>query len=199
MKGLPVETIHPRQTYIRLLAANLPNPDLSDLIADTSLDDWPDYAPTEIAPGLFQGGTEDHDVVSLPGDDFATRRSYPFDTVVTLYASAQPVPWGVEELRFGFLDAALDGDDIDTVVRAARFAHHRWLDGAQVMIRCQAGMNRSGLVTALVLIQAGLTPAQAVSLIRRQRGSACLFNTHFVTWLVEHAEATLALRSPSAA
>lgn len=192
-------TVRPRQTDIRLIAADLPNPELRELIADTSLDDWPDYAPTQIAPGLFQGGTEDHDVLSLPGDDFATRGNYPFDTVVTLYASAQPVPWGVEELRFGFLDAALGGDDIDTVVRAARFAYHRWQDGAQVMIRCQAGMNRSGLVTALVLIQAGLTPAQAISLIRLQRGSACLFNTHFVAWLVEHAEDTLNLSSPSAA
>ena len=68
-----------------------------------------------------------------------------------------------------------------------------WLDGAEVLIRCQAGMNRSGLVTALVLVMAGLTPAQAVALIRRQRGSARLFNQHFVTWLVNPAETAVGL------
>ena len=33
--------------------------------------------------------------------------TYPFDVVVTLYADANPAPWGVEELRFGFPDIDL--------------------------------------------------------------------------------------------
>lgn len=194
-----MENLHSRQARIDALAAHLPNPSLRSALAGVDHDDWPEYAPTMIVPGLFQGGTEDDDVMSVAGSDFALRGTYPFDTVVTLYASARPVPWGVEELRFGFLDAALDGEDISTVLRAAHFAHQRWADGAEVMIRCQAGMNRSGLVTALVLILAGLTPGQAITLIRRQRGQACLFNEHFVTWLMNHAEIALDLRSPSAA
>lgn len=194
-----MENLHSRQARIDVLASHLPNPDLRTVIYSVDHNDWPEYAPTQIVPGLFQGGTEDDDVVSMPGSDFALRGDYPFDTVVTLYASAQPVPWGVEELRFGFLDAALDGDDIHTVLRAARFAHQRWTEGAEVMIRCQAGMNRSGLVTALVLILAGLTPGQAITLIRQQRGQACLFNEHFVFWLMNHAETALDLRTPSAA
>ena len=194
-----MENVHSRQARIDVLAAHLPNAGLHTLLAEVDHNDWPDYAPTQIVPGLFQGGTEDDDVMSVADSDFALRGTYPFDTVVTLYASARPVPWGVEELRFGFLDAALDGEDIATVLRAAHFAHQRWADGAEVMIRCQAGMNRSGLVTALVLILAGLTPGQAITLIRQQRGQACLFNEHFVTWLMNHAEVALDLRSPSAA
>ncbi len=179
----PRPTASARLDVIADLTAALPHPTVEQLLA--GLDDWhqPPYAPTEIVPGLHQGGTEDDDVLSVPGDDYRQRGRYPFDTVITLYASAQPAPWGVEELRFGFLDA----DEIDTVLRAARFAHARWRDGAQVLIRCQAGMNRSGLVTALVLVMAGLTPAQAITRIRQQRGPGCLFNTPFVTWLVEHA------------
>jgi hypothetical protein len=175
------------------LATTLPTPTLGELLAGT--DSWqpPPYAPTEILPGLHQGGTDDHDVLSRAGDDFRRRGSYPFDTVITLYASAQPAPWGIEELRFGFLDDTLLDGETDTVIRAARFAFTRWLDGAEVLIRCQAGMNRSGLVTALVLVMAGLTPAQAVALIRRERGSACLFNQHFVTWLINHAETAVGL------
>jgi hypothetical protein len=68
-----------------------------------------------------------------------------------------------------------------------RFAHDRWLAGAQVLIRCQSGMNRSGLFTSMLLVMAGLTPGQAITRIRQQRGPGCLFNEHFVTWLVEHA------------
>ena len=78
------------------------------------------------------------------------------------------------------------------MLRAARFAYERWLDGAEVLIRCQAGMNRSGLVTALVLTMAGLTPAQAITLIRRQRGESCLFNEHFVEWLIAEAPRAIA-------
>jgi hypothetical protein len=169
------------------LAVTLPNPSIDELLAGADHWQQPPYAPTEIVPGLHQGGTEDRDVLSLPGDDYRRRGGYPFDTVITLYASAQPVPWGVEELRYGFPDATLRGPDVDMVIRAARFAHDRWLDGAQVLIRCQAGMNRSGLVTALVLVMAGLTPAQAITLIRHRRGPSCLFNEPFVTWLVDHA------------
>ncbi len=194
-----MHTINSRQAHVEALAATLPNPALLTLLRGADHDDWPGYAPTELVPGLHQGGTEDYDVLSQRGSNYRPRGSYPFDTVVTLYASAQPVPWGVEELRFGFLDSSLEGDDIQTVLRAARFAYQRWLDGADVMIRCQAGMNRSGLVSSLVLILAGLTPGQAITLIRQQRGASCLFNEHFVVWLMEHAEDALDIRTPSAA
>ncbi len=192
-------TINCRRANVDNLAATLPDPSLTTLLRTVDLDVWPGYAPTELTPGLHQGGTEDYDVLSRRGNDFRRRNDYPFDTVVTLYASAQPVPWGVEELRFGFLDSRLEGDDIATVIRAAKFAHQRWLEGAEVMIRCQAGMNRSGLVSSLVLILAGLTPGQAITLIRQQRGASCLFNEHFVVWLMERAEDALGLRTPSAA
>ncbi|MDQ1249161.1 MAG: hypothetical protein QG597_3535 [Actinomycetota bacterium] len=77
-------------------------------------------------------------------------------------------------------------------MRAARFAYQRWTAGDAVLVRCQAGMNRSGLVTALVLVMSGLTPGQAVTLIRVQRSPGALFNEHFVTWLVDHGQAAAA-------
>lgn len=176
------------------LAAIVAERSLEELLDSVDLYDIPAYAGSEILPGLFQGGTEDDDVVQRARRDRWAHES-PYDVVVTLYASASPAPWGVEELRFGFLDSALDGADAVRVVRAARFAFQRWLDGDTVLIRCQAGLNRSGLVTALVLVQAGLTPAQAVSVIRERRAGATLFNEHFVRWLLEHGEAAVA-RSP---
>ncbi len=182
-----------RRAFVADLADELPERSALDLIED--VDCWaalPPIAPSLIVPGLHQGGTEYDDVLSRRGRDYRPRGTYPFDTVITLYASAHPAPWGVEELRFGFLDAHLEGSEIQTIVRAAEFAYERWLSGAEVLIRCQAGVNRSGLVTALVLVLAGLTPAQAVTLIRRRRGQACLFNEHFVEWLIAHGRSAVA-------
>ena len=156
---------------------------------------WPDYAPDEILPGLWQGGTEDDEVVGCraPAGHYARRQ--PFDLVVTLYADALPAAWGVEEARYGFPDADLSPTAIERAVALARHAHRRWRDGARVLIRCQAGVNRSGLVMALTLMHHGLTAADAIALIRRRRGTAVLSNRHFERWLL--TEAAEFLRGPS--
>lgn len=147
---------------------------------------WPGFEPDEIATGLFQGGTADDDVVWL-GASQRLRGDYPFDVVVTLFADANPVPWGVEEIRFGFPDATLSDSDAARVVRIARSAHRQWMSGAQVLVRCQAGVNRSGLVTALMLMLAGYSAASAIELIRERRGAVVLNNPHFEEWLLTSA------------
>ena len=45
------------------------------------------------------------------------------------------------------------------------------------------GMNRSSLVTALVLMKDGLSADQAIALIRKQRSEYCFSNQHFVEYL----------------
>ena len=176
----------------RSLAATLPERSLIELLDSTDRWHQPAYAGSEILPGLYQGGTEDDDVVQVAAYGHRVASDTPYDVFVTLYASAQPAPWGVEELRYGFYDDALEGPDIARVIRAARFAYQRWTDGDTVLIRCQAGLNRSGLVTALVLVMAGLSPAQAIALIRERRSSGALFNEHFVRWLLEDGETAAA-------
>jgi protein-tyrosine phosphatase len=52
-----------------------------------------------------------------------------------------------------------------------------------VLIRCQAGMNRSSLITAMVLMKEGLSSDEAIDLIRKQRSEYCLSNQHFVEYL----------------
>ena len=148
---------------------------------------WPEYAPDEILPGLWQGGTEDDDVVGCPTPDGHYSRSHPFDLVVTLFADAQPVPWEVEEVRFGFPDSNLTPKRIERAVALSGYAYARWQSGARVLIRCQAGVNRSGLVMALTLMRHGLSATDAIGLIREGRGPAALSNRHFVRWLVEEA------------
>jgi hypothetical protein len=160
---------------------------------------WPEYAADEIVPGLFQGGTEDSDVVWV-GAPQRLRGDYPYDLVVTLYADANPVPWGVHEFRFGFYDSDLSAADALRVVELATMTHRRWAAGDRVLIRCQAGVNRSGLVTALVLMIAGYGPAEAIELIRSRRSRRVLSNRHFERWLLAHAADQLALSAdPQAA
>ena len=60
-----------------------------------------DWLPHEILPNLFMGGTGDLDVVTVPKDNPDLIPMHGFDAVVTLYARAQPVGWGVVEHRFG--------------------------------------------------------------------------------------------------
>jgi hypothetical protein len=133
---------------------------------------------SEIAPGLFMGGTPDAGARD-PG--------LPFDAVATLYALAPPADWLVEELRYGFYDASIDLVNVDRVRRVAEWAYDRWQAGGRVLIRCQAGLNRSGLVTALILISSGLTATEAITLIRERRAGYALCNESFERWLLSTA------------
>ena len=162
-------------------------------------DQYPTDPFAEILPGLFMGGTADDETVDYPMplpdlDDLCQ-----FDAVVTLYAFAQPMGWGVEEMRYGFADASVEHFDTDRLLRVSKWAFDRWNAGEQVLIRCQAGLNRSGLVTALTLMHAGYQPADAIKQIRQQRSQMALFNNHFVTWLVEQAPQYFAKDSSSSA
>ena len=57
-----------------------------------------------------------------------------------------------------------------------------WLrSGAVVYVHCQAGMNRSALVTARVLMEQGLTAEEAIQAVRdRRRGS---LSDEYADWL----------------
>jgi hypothetical protein len=140
---------------------------------------WPDTAPTEILPGLWQGGTSESSHLGMPTKADHYRGERPFDLIVTLYADAQPAPWGVEEIRYGFPDAELDPTDFVRIQEIAAYAAARWQAGARVLVRCQAGVNRSGLVTGLVLKCAGWPAQRALDVLRRVRSPMVLANTHF--------------------
>jgi len=64
---------------------------------------------------------------------------------------------------------------------------HRLLDeGKKVLVRCQAGYNRSGLVVALTLRMAyGMSADEAIDLIRTKRSPHALCNLDFVEYINE--------------
>lgn len=55
-----------------------------------------------------------------------------------------------------------------------------------VLVNCQAGLNRSGVVVARALMHRGLTADEAIAAVRAGRHSKALYNEHFVTWLHEN-------------
>jgi len=158
----------------------------------------------EVCPGLYQGGTDDSDTMGAYLREELSRFDYNrmfrqistgqvtkkhFDTVVTLYSAANAVSHNVKEMRFAFHDG--DMSDLEPerdLYFMVREAHTDWKAGKKVLIRCQAGINRSGLVTALVLIRDGYSPEDAIRLIRDNRCEAALSNPRFENWLLEKAD-----------
>jgi hypothetical protein len=154
-------------------------PDYSDFIDGMPL--W-----SNVLDGLWVGGTDDNDTL---GDHHAWsgRQAFitpeMFDTVVTMYQYANPVDWLVKEYRYCIYDSDVNHFDWAELFATAKFAHTEWQNGKRVLIRCQAGLNRSGLVTALVLIRDGFSPEEAIALLREKRSSMALFNKQFVQFL----------------
>lgn len=139
---------------------------------------------SEILPGLWMGGTSYQAELGVSQAQPEITNLH-FDTVATLYANAMPVDWYVKELRLGFYDhdkVDLDSRDLDQLVSAV---YEDWQAGKRVLIRCQAGWNRSGLITGLVLLRAGYTAEAAVDLIREKRSPFALCNKTFELFLKE--------------
>jgi hypothetical protein len=152
-----------------------------------STDQLPKDLYSEILPGLFMGGTHDDDVVYAKPTDKHKININKFDCVITMYAWANPTDWGVEEIRYGIPDSDINDANIKKLLDIAYWGYQRWLSGEKVLIRCQAGLNRSGLITSLILIMDGLSPMAVVNLIREKRTPFALFNQNYVTWLTEQA------------
>ena len=152
-----------------------------------------------IAPNLFQGGTDDLDVIHLAQTNNRPRTDLPFDAIVTMYAWARPADWNIQEFRYGVPDASISDIDLNRLRQAVDFGYDRWKSGDRVLVRCQAGLNRSGLVLALILIKDGLTPQEAINRIRDNRGKDALFNEDFHAWLLKEGESFFSPSSRKAA
>ncbi len=121
-----------------------------------------------------------------------------WDALVLSAWEHQPPPAGF----CGLLVLSLDLDDsgpppTDAEVRAAKKAAHQvscWLRAEKrVLVTCRMGLNRSGLIVALALIEAyGLHPRFAIETVRRARGSEALNNPHFRKIIYEAPESRAA-------
>jgi hypothetical protein len=151
---------------------------------------WVDYAEepwSEIVPGLWVGG---HVFISPepdPGRDYLVRTSTAmldeagFQTVASLYWQNHSTPsLDVRHLMLGIPDARLDRAQRRSVDFLSYAVAKSVQEGRKTLVRCYAGMNRSGLVAALALIKMGHDPLTVVDLIRSKRSPNNLVNPEFV-------------------
>lgn len=138
----------------------------------------------EIITNLFMGGTDDDDVIHQPMRHYGARLDLPFDAIVTMYAWARPADWNIQEFRYAVEDGSITKIDLNRLREAVDFGHNRLKNGDRLLVRCQAGLNRSGLVTALILMKEGFSAEDAIDLIRTKRHEDALFNESFANWLI---------------
>jgi hypothetical protein len=142
---------------------------------------------SEILPGLFMGGTADDDIIDIAKPLQNLGQAHEFDSVVTCYSWAQPMSWYVHENRYGFADGPIDENTFAKVEELATWLHGEWKAGKKCLSRCQAGLNRSGILISLVLQKEGYTADEAISLIRAKRSPHALFNKNFVEKLAAYS------------
>lgn len=136
---------------------------------------------SQIRLGLWMGGhywTDEAGELQLAvvGDQF--------DMVVSLYSKQGHGPAdGVEHHVATMPDAALNSDQIAAVAQLALITTKAIKDGRNVLVRCHAGYNRSGLVVAQTLINLGYDARSAILLVRRKRSPWALHNRLFEQYL----------------
>jgi protein-tyrosine phosphatase len=106
-----------------------------------------------------------------------------FDQVVSLY------PWekfklDVHTERVEITAYDSPSQDPTVFVSAAKMVSDLVLQGKKVLVHCQAGLNRSGVVCALALINLGYGPQEAIDLMREKRSPMVLCNESFERWVL---------------
>lgn len=107
-----------------------------------------------------------------------------FQTVVSLYKwERYNLGPQTERHEVTMYDAG-EVPDVDQLHELAGIVSDALDRGGKVLVHCQAGLNRSNLVTALALIKRGSSPADAIALLREKRSPVVLCNRAFESWLL---------------
>lgn len=131
-----------------------------------------------INSGLFLGG---HDTQPGGGSTVVTDE---FDMVVSLYTRPDHGPdERVPHYTYEMADAPLEDRDYQAINYLADKVAEATQQNKSVLVRCQAGMNRSGLVAGLSLVKQGWTTDQVLDRMRNARSPYVLFNKSFVAHL----------------
>lgn len=131
---------------------------------------------TDITDTLWMGGVLDglvlprevrHLVTLYPWERYRGREQLESEVVIRLFddaANFDPQPY----------------------LELADWVAHRSAQGV-TLVHCQAGLNRSGLVTGLALVNQGYSGEAALALLRDRRGPAVLCNPTFEAFLLSRS------------
>jgi protein-tyrosine phosphatase len=106
------------------------------------------------------------------------------------------VPDGVVYLHFAYRDADAIPDSTDLHL-AASFLNDLRAAGKTVFIHCRLGLNRSALLTGLVLIEEGYRAGDAIQMMRDLRSPYVLENSTFERYLLSVAPSSGSKSSPA--
>lgn len=129
-------------------------------------------AHDRVIPHLHQGsrpepGCHPFDVLILMAQEYQPRsRHFPCARAV-VHAPIDDDPYHLEPSEY------------QSIMRASDFAVRALHTGHRVLVTCNMGLNRSGVVTAMTLRRLGMSPDQAIGLVRRARGQRALSNPQF--------------------
>jgi protein-tyrosine phosphatase len=185
-------------------------PDCAECVGRGHVDHIP-FCPNpwdEVFPNLWVGGHDCMPSDARPKGECRLSDTWAeewFDVVISLYhpkkfdletlrwapddsflpPDVTPVGNYVEHYYLRIADAELDPDAHTALDDLAEAAYEHILEGKKVLIRCQAGLNRSSLVAALTLMQMGSSAGAAIEQIRSVRSPYVLCNQSFVDYLLQ--------------
>lgn len=144
---------------------------------------------SEIIPNLWMGGHDWNSGDNRRGEVLSIEPDNSFDVVVSLYARAgHGPPAGTEHIYCPFEDHELDAFTGHLAIRLAKIVADRLTAGKVVLTRCQAGLNRSGVIAGLAMVQLGYTGDDAVQIIRAKRSPWALCNESYARFIRSHGE-----------
>lgn len=159
---------------------------------ETGLGSYAELMPkevwTEVYPNLWMGGTDDDDTIGRSEllEPRITKAN--FDTVVSLHAWSNPVDWFVREIRQPFQDGEISEFNESDLEFLVRLVCYELEQGKNVLIRCLSGLNRSGLLTTMVLMELGYPAKETIKHLRELRSPLVLCNKDYEQWLLERDE-----------
>jgi hypothetical protein len=146
---------------------------------------WASEPHHEIVPGLWQGGAwfvpetpyASHEVHHLSGND-------PFTHVFDCWGRYGAAPH-MRYRAINLIDGPLDKASAAKFVGESVGVSDAVSRGGTVLVRCQAGLNRSGLLAGLAMVRLGYPAETALSLIREKRSPWALCNSDFESFLLQ--------------
>lgn len=73
--------------------------------------------------------------------------------------------------------------DVETIEQMVEQVSDALDTGGNVLVHCQAGINRSNLIAAATLVKRGRAPQEAVALLKERRGDIVLANRTFLNYI----------------
>lgn len=152
--------------------------------------EWPNAEYHEILPNLFLGGCIwEENGAGRDGRHSSVSDDPSWDYVISFFldlTSKKSFPQcDMRLVLFEDTEGGLDDETWKKIRFAVDEVVFRWRQSQKVLVRCQAGYNRSGLVMSLVLMRLGMTADEAIHHLRWLRGRSVLVNPVFERYVYE--------------